>query len=415
MRRSILLTGVLATSLTLAACGSSDNGNSSTATPSPDATTPAAEAAGEFTMWVDEVRINDIKGVVETFAEETGVKVNLVQKASGDIRTEFVQQAQTGEGPDVIVGASDWLGEMVTNGLVAPVELGDAASAFVPSAATAFAYDGQNYGTPYAIENIALVRNNALATDTPDTFDALVEQGKGLGTYPILIQQGAEGDPYHMYPIQSSFGALVFEQNADGSYTDKVAMGGEAGANFASFLQKMGQEKVFDTAIDGEKAKQAFIDGQSAYMITGPWNTTAFTEAGLDISVLPIPSAGGQVSRPFVGVQGAYVSAYAKNPVLANEFVANYLTTEAAQDALYEAGGRSPALAASAAKVDDPILVGFGQAGAEGMTQPSIPAMASVWKFWGVGQAEIISGTSTDPATSWTTMISNIESAIAGS
>lgn len=366
-------------------------------------------------MWVDEVRINDIKGVVDTFAEETGVKVNLVQKASGDIREEFVQQAPTGEGPDVIVGASDWLGEMVTNGIVAPVELGDAASAFVPSAATAFAYDGQNYGTPYAIENIALVRNNALATETPDTFEALVEQGKGLATYPILIQQGAEGDPYHMYPIQSSFGAIVFEQAADGSYTETVGMGGEAGTNFANFLQKMGQEKVFDTAIDGEKARQAFLDGESAYMITGPWNTTAFTEAGLDISVLPIPSAGGEVSRPFVGVQGAYVSAYAKNPVLANEFVANYLTTEAAQDALYEAGGRSPALAASAAKVDDPILVGFGEAGADGMTQPSIPAMASVWTFWGVGQAEIISGTATDPAAAWTTMISNIESAIAGS
>ena len=413
MRRSILLTGVLASSLALSACGSS--GNSTSDTPNPDASSPAADAAGVFTMWVDEVRINDVKGVVETFAEESGVEVNLVQKASGDIREEFVQQAQTGEGPDVIIGASDWLGELVSNGLVAPVELGDAASGFVPSAATAFAYDGQNYGTPYAIENIALVRNNALATETPDTFDALVEQGKGLGTYPVLIQQGAEGDPYHMYPIQSSFGAIVFEQNADGSYTDTVAMGGEAGTNFANFLQKMGQEKVFDTAIDGEKAKQAFLDGQSPYIITGPWNTTAFTEAGLDISVLPIPSAGGEVSRPFVGVQGAYVSAFAKNPVLANEFVANYLTSEAAQDALYEAGGRSPALAASAAKVEDPILVGFGEAGADGMTQPSIPAMASVWSFWGIGQAEIISGAATDPAAAWTTMISNIEAAIAGS
>ena len=70
---------------------------------------------------------------------------------------------------------------------------------------------------------------------------------------------------------------------------------------------------AFDTAIDGEKAKQAFLDGQSPYIITGPWNTTAFTEAGLDISVLPIPSAGGEVSRPFVGVQGAYISADRKS------------------------------------------------------------------------------------------------------
>ena len=37
----------------------------------------------------------------------------------------------------------------------------------------------------------------------------------------MLIQQGADvGDPYHLYPLQTSFGAPVFEQTADGSYTD---------------------------------------------------------------------------------------------------------------------------------------------------------------------------------------------------
>ncbi len=61
---------------------------------------------------------------------------------------------------------------------------------------------------------------------------------------------------------------------------------------------------MLDPAIDGDKAKQAFLDGKAPYMITGPWNTTAFTEAGMDISVLPIPSAGGQPAQPFVGVQG---------------------------------------------------------------------------------------------------------------
>lgn len=412
MRRSILLAGALVTSLTLAACGSSDDD-----TPAEGTTTSAAgaDAAGSITMWVDEVRINDFRGVAEDFTADTGVEVNMVQKATGDIGPDFVQQAQTGEGPDVIVTAADGLGELVTNGLVAPVALGDAASDFVASAASAFVYDGQNYGVPYSIENIALVRNNALATETPDTFQELVEQGKGLGTYPLLIQQGIEGDPYHMYPIQTSFGAMVFEQTEDGSYTDQIAMGGEAGETFANFLREMGDERVFDASIDGDIAKQAFIDGESAYTITGPWNTTAFTEAGMDITVLPIPSAGGEPARPFVGVQGALVNAYAKNPVLANEFVANYLTTEEAQDALYEAGGRSPALTASAEKVEDPILAGFGEAGAEGFPMPSIPAMASVWTFWGVGQAEVFTGAASDPVAGWNTMISNIESAIAGS
>ena len=28
-----------------------------------------------------------------------------------------------GEGPDIIIGAHDWLGELVTNGLLAPIDL----------------------------------------------------------------------------------------------------------------------------------------------------------------------------------------------------------------------------------------------------------------------------------------------------
>jgi arabinogalactan oligomer/maltooligosaccharide transport system substrate-binding protein len=133
-----------------------------------------------------------------------------------------------------------------------------------------------------------------------------------------------------------------------------------------------------------------------------------------DITVLPIPSAGGQEAKPFVGVQGAFISAKTKNAVLANEFVVNYLTTEAVQDALYSTGGRVPALKASAAKVNDPILAGFNEAGATGAPMPSIPEMGSVWGFWGTTEVQIIGGQAADPAAAWTTMVDNITAAIKG-
>jgi arabinogalactan oligomer/maltooligosaccharide transport system substrate-binding protein len=414
MRRSIPLAVVaLGVTLTLAACSGSSNTPAAENTPSETATTAAL--TGTLTVWVDETRINDIKPVAESFQAKTGVVLDLVQKASGDIRTDFVAQVPTGEGPDVIIGAHDWTGEFVKNGVVAPVELGDKADTFSKSAVDAFAYDGKQYGVPYAIENIALVRNNAIVKDTPKTFDELIAQGKAAGTpFPVLIQQGDAGDAYHLYPLQTSFGAPVFKQAADGSYTNELSLGGDAGTKFAAYLQKLGQDKVLDPAIDGDKAKQAFLDGQSPYIVTGPWNTTAFKEAGMDITVLPIPSAGGQEAKPFVGVQGAFISAKTKNAVLANEFVVNYLTTEAVQDALYSTGGRVPALKASAAKIDDPILTGFNEAGATGAPMPSIPEMGSVWGFWGTTEVQIIGGQAADPAAAWTTMVDNITAAIKG-
>ena len=413
MRRSIPVAATLGMALALAACSSSTG---TTESPSADATTEAPALTGTLTMWVDETRIDVMKPVVEQFKEDTGVQVDLVQKVSGDIRTDFVAQVPTGEGPDVIIGAHDWTGEFVTNGVVAPVELGDKADGFSPAALGAFAYDGKQYGVPYAIENIALVRNNTLLSDTPaTTFDDLVTQAKTAGTdFSVLIQQGDAGDAYHLYPLQTSFGAPVFKQNDDGSYTNELALGGDGGTAYAEYLAKLGSEKVLDAAVDGEKAKQAFLDGQAPYIVTGPWNTTAFTEAGMDISVLPIPSAGGQEAKPFVGVQGAFISAKSENAVLANEFVVNYLSTEPVQTQLYELGGRAPALTAAADKVDDPILKGFNEAGATGAPMPSIPEMGSVWSFWGTTEVQIIDGQATDPAAAWTTMVDNIQGAING-
>jgi arabinogalactan oligomer/maltooligosaccharide transport system substrate-binding protein len=410
MRRSIpVVAATLGLALTLTACsGSGDTGDDTTAAPS-----ESAGATGTLTMWVDDTRINEMEPVVATFTEETGIEVELVQKASGDIGKDFVAQVPTGEGPDIIVSAHDGLGEWVNNGVVAPVELGDKADDFSDSAIAGVTYDGKTYGTPISIENIALVRNNALLTETTaTTFDDLVAQAKTTGAeFSVLIQQGEASDPYHLYPLQTSFGAPVFEQSADGSYTDTLALGGPAGEAFAAYLAKLGQEKVLDLAVNGDIAKQAFLDGKAPYMITGPWNTSAFEEAGMDIAVLPVPSAGGQTAQPFVGVQGVFISAKSENPVLANELVVNYLSTEAAQDALYEQGGRMPANAASAAKVDNPILKGFGEAGATGAPMPAIPAMSSVWAFWGATEAQIISGQA-EPASAWDTMVVNIQDAV---
>ena len=163
-------------------------------------------------------------------------------------------------------------------------------------------------------------------------------------------------------------------------------------------------------------ALEAFSNGESPFMITGPWNIQAFTDAGIDVSVLPIPSAGGETAAPFVGVQGFFVNSQSENQLLANTFLLNFIATQDVQTALYEAGGRVPALTASADAVsaDDPIVAGFGAAGEVGVPMPSIPEMGSVWSFWGTTEADIISGNASDPAAAWQTMVENIQGAIDG-
>ena len=185
-------------------------------------------------------------------------------------------------------------------------------------------------------------------------------------------------------------------------------MGGAEGEAFATYLKKLADEKVLSSSIGGDQAKQTFLDGKTPYLVTGPWWTGDFTAAGLDISVLPIPSAGGQPSAPFMGVQGVFLSSKSENALLAGQFV-DYLATKEAQDKLFELGGRTPALTESAEAVSDPILAGFGEAAKDAQPMPSIPEMGAVWEFWGGAEVAIITGKA-DPVKAWQDMVKNIES-----
>ena len=406
MRRGIAALGVLAAATALAAC------NNATTPSSTSSDSASNDAVATLTIWADDTRFSQVQTLAEDFTASSGVAVNVVKKSEGDMDTEFTSQVPTGNGPDLIVMAHDKLGALVSNGVVAPVDLGQTKDQFSEVAIKAVTYDGQTYGVPYAVESVALVRNNALTKDTPTTYDDMIASGKTTGVeYPFIIQMGTEGDPYHFYGFQTSFGAPVFNTNADGEYTSELAMGGSGGTDFANWLKAQGDAGVISPSITGDIAKQAFLDGKAAYTVTGPWNVDAFRKAGMDVSVLPIPSAGSQAAQPFVGVQMFYQSAKSANPVAAKQFF-NYLATPEAQEEMQKLGGRASAMPSVAAKSDDQDIKDFAKVAESGALAPAIPAMGKVWSFWGTTEANIAKGAE-EPEAGWTTMITNINNAIA--
>ena len=403
--RSLMMTGAMAaaTAIVLSGCAAAEPG------------APVFE--GSLTVWVDADRAGVLEDIAAQFEEERGVTVELVTKDFGAVRDDFITQAPTGNGPDIIVGAHDWLGKLVQNGVVAPLELGDKASEFQEVAITAMSYEGQNYGLPYSVENIAMLRNVDLAPDVPATFDDLIAAGEASGAeYPFLVGlDPAAADPYHLYPLQASFGAPVFEITADGTYDPTaLALGNEGGEAFAIQLAEWGAAGILNTNISGDIAREEFVAGKSPFFLTGPWNLPAIQEAGINYSIDPIPSAGGETASPFVGVQGFFISSRSENTLAANEFLVNYIGTEAVQTALYEVGGRAPALlsAFEAAKSNADVAA-FGEVGANGNPMPNVPAMDVVWSDWGSTEVAIINGQG-DPVELWRAMVESIQSKIDG-
>lgn len=420
MRKSVFAVVAATAALALAGCSSGDKPAPETPEQSAGGSTDnEVETAGDaLVVWVDETRQAAVQAAADQFTAATGAPVEVVLKNFEDIRADFTAQVPTGNGPDITVGAHDWLGEMTTNGVVSPIEIGDKASEFEESAIAAFTMNEQLYALPYAIENIALLRNVDLAPEAPTTWDEALTMGEAAGTtYKFLIQMnGEDGDPYTFYPLQTSFGSTVFKQNEDGSYTNELNLA-EGGDAFAQFLADNGpggtgafdQDRKYDIVLD------AFSKGESPFLIGGPWMLEAINAGGINVSVDAIPSAGGQPARPFVGVAGFYLSSQAKNPLVANDFLVNYIATEDIQYQLYEAGGRPPALKAAAEKAAaDPITAGFMAAGADAVPMPSIPEMDAVWAPWGRTEAAIVNGSEADPAAAWAHMIEEIQKTIGG-
>ncbi|KQR39674.1 extracellular solute-binding protein [Microbacterium sp. Leaf159] len=376
----------------------------------------ASGDGAELVIWTDAEREAAITAAAEAFEEETGAKVTLVQKNFEDLRNDFIAQVPTGEGPDITVGAHDWLGALVAAGVVDTIDLGDKASEFEQVALDAMTYDGQLYALPYSLETIALVQNvDLVGAEAPATWDDMIAKGVAAGTErPFVINTGGEtGDGYTMYGLQTSFGAPVFVQDDTGSYTSEVGMGGAPGEAFASWLGANGSNGTgyISTTVDYDINNELFASGKAPYTIQGPWAISAFE--GVNVAVNPIPSAGGETAAPFVGVQGFYLSSKSKNALLAQEFLTNYLGTEDAQRALYEADPRIPAWSTLADEVSsDPITAGFVASAQSGVPMPSIPEMGSVWDLWNAAQAQIINGA--DPVSTWNTMVADLETTLAG-
>ncbi|HEX5856936.1 MAG TPA: maltose ABC transporter substrate-binding protein [Microbacterium sp.] len=409
MRKQMVFGAIaLASAVVLAGC-SGGGGSAGTSEE------PADGSGAELVIWTDEEREQAITDAAAAFEEETGATVTLVQKNFEDIRNDFINQVPTGEGPDITVGAHDWLGALVAAGVVDTVDLGDKASEIEPVALEAMTYDGQLYALPYSLETVALIQNVDLVGDTaPTTWDEMIQMGTASGAErPFVINTGGQtGDAYTMYGFQTSFGAPVFVQDASGSYTTEVGMGGPAGEAFATWLGAQGANgsNVVSTTVDYDINNELFNTGKAPFTIQGPWAISAFPDVA-NMKVSPIPTAGGEPAAPFVGVQGFYLSSQSKNALLAQEFLVNYLATEEAQQALYDADPRIPAWSTIAEDVSsDPIIAGFLASSQNGVPMPSVPEMGSVWDLWNAAQVQIINGA--DPVATWNQMITDLQAAI---
>jgi arabinogalactan oligomer / maltooligosaccharide transport system substrate-binding protein len=377
---------------------------------------PPARGDADLVIWADDTRAPVLEPIAASFSDAEGVNVQVLEVPFDEIRDNLSVQGPAGEGPDIIIGAHDWLGELVSNGVVEPLDLGPAAADYAEVAVQAFTYDGQVYGLPYAIENIALIRNTDLVPEAPATFEELEEIALGLladgtVTVPLAVQQDP-ADPFHNYPLFSAMGGYVFGQDDDGSYNaDDLGIDSEGGLAAAQKFADWSNSGLISKDVSYDVMIDSFSSGQAPFAITGPWAVGEFSD--INFVVEPVPPVEGGTPNVFVGVQGFMVSSFSENVDLAKTFLLDYLNTEEVQLGLYDAGGRPPAMTSAFEQVaSDPIIEGFGLAGQQGAPLPAIPEMSAVWENWTNAYNLVFTGT--DPTEAFTDAATAIREAIAG-
>lgn len=399
-RRSFLsMTAIAASLAAVSACGAQNDSTSSASGSSTDSP-PERDANADLVIWADQKKADSIRDTATKWGEEQGLTV-AVQTVANDLQSNFITANQAGNGPDIVMGAHDWIGNMVQNGSIDPVSLTDTAKAnYFDVALAAVTYDGQTYAAPYAVETVALFANKSLTSvSAPTTIEELVDAGKAAGMGAILsLPVGEEGDAYHMQPIYTAAGGYLFGKKDDGSYNpDDLGVGGAGSLVAADKIGALGADGVLKKSITGDNAIALFTDGKAPYLVSGPWALADIKKAGINYTIAKIPGFGdieGSAATPFAGVNCFYVASKGKNRAFAETLVADVAKDSSFAEAMFPLNELPPVQKdlADKLKSSNPDMVTISEFAAAADPMPAIPAMSAVWQPLGLAQANIVKG-----------------------
>ena len=319
------------------------------------------------------------------------------------IRNELAT-ANPANAPDVVVGQNDWIGGLVGSGLLLPLYPSTAVKRQFPQyTLDAFSYGialKKLYGAPYAFENVALVVNTGLVK-LPRTFaqlerEAVAFKKRKSGNLAIAVPESSPDEAaYYMHAFFSGLGGYLFGRNKVGLLdASDIGVANRSLVSNSGLIDRWNREGLVNSKLDYNTAKNAFLNKQAAFWITGPSEAAALKASGLKFKVIPVPRIK-LASVPFLRVEGLMVTKYAAFhgvDTLARDFVASYMLTPAAQLDLAQVNARMPANTRAAAEYKVSIESRFGRAGLGGVPVPNIPQMTAVWTDLGLAWTKSTQG-----------------------
>ena len=382
---SVLLTAAMGVSL-LAGCGAQDatdvaNQAASAVKDAADqAASAVAENAGDVTanadaianliaattdtvslqLWCSETEQYQtvMKDIVEKFkAEYSAVNFDITIGAvsEADAKDRVLEDVEAAA--DVFVFPDDQLEALVKAGAlneVAAQYTFDMNETDTPATVDAGKYDGKQYGYPFTASNgyFLYYDKNQLSDEDVASWEALTAKVEELGK-----EVGCEtANGWYLYGFFKGAGCDLTENEDQSNNCD---WNNETGLAAAESLQSIASSKAYKS-YGNDDLLANLNDGKVVAYVSGTWNVNAFSEAygdGYAATKLPTFKVNGEDKQmaSYSGYKFVGVNAYAENTGW-SMLLAEYLTSAAAQEAVYDATGEGPSNTEALAKASSPAL-----------------------------------------------------------
>ena len=335
-------------------------------------TVPAQAADKELVVWADETRGPNLTKTLAAKSDwVSGYKITVKAFSSFDALKDAVDKSTDLTGPDIILGANDWVPTGAKNGKLAPITLPASVKArFTANQLFDLSYKGNLYGVPLDINNVGMVYNENLVKNAPKTLGEMVSYYKANKTKKGLAAGlciAGGGTSWGAHSVLSALGGSAYRMKNGAVDTTKDPINpAELAKNIKTYLLDAdGKSNGFFPATD-TGCKDNYLAGKVPFAIIGNWEWQDYMAQGFQMNLMPVPGVkAGTYGTMFASVSGAMLTSFAAKRGVeagAKDLLINFFASTAGAVAYQAIELRPPAEKGAQTKVEFTAQQNFGKA-----------------------------------------------------
>jgi arabinogalactan oligomer/maltooligosaccharide transport system substrate-binding protein len=313
---------------------------------------PSANANNTIVVWADGDRGPNLEKVLKEKGDwVSGYTITVKSFSNFDALKDAFDKATDASGPDIVMGANDWVPTGAKSGKLAPITLTASQKArFTAGQLFDLTYKGKLYGVPVDVNNVAMIYNTKLVTTAPKSFGEMVnfyKANKASKSLKAGLCVAGGGMSWGAHSVFSALGADAYQFDARGNIVYNRSFNGTTfGKNVRSLLLDGKKSNGFLPASDAG-CKDNFLDGKVPYAIIGNWEWKDYVAKGFTMNLMPVPGVNAnKPGKMFGSVSGALLTTFAAKHGVeagAKSLLTNFFGSTDGQVRYQKIEGRPPA------------------------------------------------------------------------